>query len=143
LPSEIMAAFLWAQMEKAESLTRQRLMIWDWYHKAFAELENQGKVRRPVIPAGCEHNAHMYYLLLPDLRIRNLILEKLKSSGIYAVFHYVPLHSSPAGRKYGRAHGSLSQTEEISERLVRLPLWIGMTEDDFQQVAKAVYEALG
>ena len=142
LPSEIMAAFLWAQMEKAESLTRQRLMIWDWYHNAFADLEKQGNVRRPVIPSDCEHNAHMYYLLLPDLRIRNLMLEKLKRSDINAVFHYVPLHSSPAGRKYGRAHGSLSHTEEISERLVRLPLWIGMTEDDLQQVAEAVDEAL-
>jgi dTDP-4-amino-4,6-dideoxygalactose transaminase len=142
LPSEINAAFLWAQMENAESINRQRLMIWDWYYNAFADLEKQGNVRRPVIPSDCEHNAHMYYLLLPDLRIRNLMLEKLKRSGIQAVFHYVPLHSSPAGRKYGRAHGSLSQTEEISERLVRLPLWIGMTEDDLQQVARAVHEAL-
>jgi dTDP-4-amino-4,6-dideoxygalactose transaminase len=84
----------------------------------------------------------MYYLLLPNLGIRNILIEKLKSSSIQAVFHYVPLHSSPAGRKYGRAHGSLPHTEEVSERLVRLPLWIGMTEDDLQQVAKAVYEAL-
>jgi dTDP-4-amino-4,6-dideoxygalactose transaminase len=142
LPSDINAAFLWAQMENAESINRQRLRIWDWYHNAFAELENQGKVRRPVIPSDCMHNAHMYYLLLPNLGIRNILIEKLKSSSIQAVFHYVPLHSSPAGRKYGRAHGSLSQTEEISERLVRLPLWIGMTEDDLQQVARAVHEAL-
>jgi dTDP-4-amino-4,6-dideoxygalactose transaminase len=142
LPSEINAAFLWAQMENAESINRQRLTIWDWYHNAFAELENQGKVRRPIIPSDCEHNAHMYYLLLPNLGIRNILIEKLKSSSIQAVFHYVPLHSSPAGRKYGRAHGSLPHTEEVSERLVRLPLWIGMTEDDLQQVAKAVYEAL-
>lgn len=142
LPSDINAAFLWAQIENAKSIKQQRLRIWDWYHKAFAELENQGKVRRPVIPSDCEHNAHMYYLLLPDLRIRNLMLEKQKRSGINAVFHYVPLHSSPAGRKYGRAHGSLRHTEEVSERLVRLPLWIGMTEDDLQQVAKTVNQAL-
>jgi dTDP-4-amino-4,6-dideoxygalactose transaminase len=116
--------------------------MWDWYHKAFAELENHGTVRRPIIPIDCEHNAHMYYLLLPDLRTRNLLLEKLKRSGIHAVFHYVPLHSSPAGIKYGKTHGSLSNTVAVSERLVRLPLWMDMTEDDLSEVARSVYKAL-
>jgi dTDP-4-amino-4,6-dideoxygalactose transaminase len=142
LPSDINAAFLWAQMEKAESICQQRLKIWDWYHNAFAELEKQDKVRRPIIPSDCEHNAHMYYLLLPNLRVRNYLLEKLKSFGIHAVFHYVPLHSSPGGIKYGRIHGSLFHTDEISERLVRLPIWIGMMEEDLLQVAEAVREAL-
>ena len=142
LPSDINAAFLWAQMEKADSINRQRLRMWDWYHKAFADLENQGTVRRPIIPMDCEHNAHMYYLLLPDLRMRNLLLEKLKHSGIHAVFHYVPLHSSPAGIKYGKTHGSLANTVAVSERLVRLPLWMDMTEDDLSEVARSVYKAL-
>ena len=84
----------------------------------------------------------MYYLLLPDLRMRNLLLEKLKHSGIHAVFHYVPLHSSPAGIKYGKTHGSLANTVAVSERLVRLPLWMDMTEDDLSEVARSVYKAL-
>jgi dTDP-4-amino-4,6-dideoxygalactose transaminase len=142
LPSDITAAFLWAQMENADSINRQRLKMWDWYHKAFAELENRGTVRRPKIPTNCEHNAHMYYLLLPDLRMRNLLLEKLKRSGILAVFHYVPLHSSPAGVKYGRTHGSLTNTVAISDRLLRLPLWMDMTEDDLSEVVRSVYKAL-
>ena len=142
LPSDINAAFLWAQMEKADKIHRQRIRLWNWYHKAFADLENQGTVRRPVIPIDCEHNAHMYYLLLPDLPMRNLLLERLKRSGIHAVFHYVPLHSSPAGIKYGKTHGSLTNTVAVSERLVRLPLWMDMTEDDLAQVARSVYQAL-
>ena len=142
LPSDITAAFLWAQMEKADAINRRRLKMWDWYHKAFAELENRGSLRRPIIPADCEHNAHMYYLLLPDLRMRNILLEKLKRSGIHAVFHYVPLHSSPAGVKYGRTHGSLTNTVTVSERLLRLPLWMDMTEDDLSEVVESVYKAL-
>jgi dTDP-4-amino-4,6-dideoxygalactose transaminase len=142
LPSDIIAAFLWAQMENTESIQQQRMKIWSWYHQAFAELERQGTIRRPVISADDPHNAHMYYLLLPNLRTRNMLIEKLKRSGIYAVFHYVPLHSSPAGVKYGRTHGNLFYTDKISERLVRLPFWIGMTEDDLQQVAGAVYQIL-
>ena len=143
LPSDIIAAFLWAQIENAESIQRQRMKIWNWYHQAFAELEKQGTVRRPIIPADNPHNAHMYYLLLPDLETRNMLIEKLKRSGINAVFHYVPLHSSPAGLKYGRAHGELFYTDKLSERLVRLPFWIGMAEDDIGSVVRAVYGALG
>ena len=142
LPSDINAAFLWAQMEKADSINRQRRKMWDFYHKAFAGLENQGVVRRPIIPADSDHNAHMYYLLLPDLQKRNLMIEKLKRSGIHAVFHYVPLHSSPAGVKFGRPHGRLANTIDISERLLRLPLWMDMTEDDLAQVVEAVYKAI-
>jgi len=124
-------------------MNRKRLRIWDWYHKAFAELEKQGIVRRPITPSDGQHNAHLYYLLLPELRIRSMLIEKLKKSGINAVFHYVPLHSSPAGLKYGRTHGDLFYTDNISERLLRMPFWIGMTEDDIGYIAKAVYEALG
>lgn len=128
LLSEINAAFLLAQFEEADTITQRRLAIWKLYHEAFAELEYQGKVRRPVVPPECYHNGHMYYLLLPDLGKRNSLLKKLNASGINAIFHYVPLHSSPAGRKYGRPHGDLTLTQEISDRLLRLPLWVGMEE---------------
>jgi dTDP-4-amino-4,6-dideoxygalactose transaminase len=137
-PSEINAAFLWAQFEDAESITRRRLAIWHAYDEAFAELEVRGLARRPVIPSGCSHNAHMYYLLLSDLETRSRFIDELKHAGIYAVFHYVPLHSSNAGRRFGRTAGDLGVTDEISERLVRLPLWPGMTDEDVQRVIKAV-----
>jgi dTDP-4-amino-4,6-dideoxygalactose transaminase len=143
LPSDIIAAFLWAQIENVEAINQQRMKIWNWYHRAFADLEKQGAVRRPISPNDNSHNAHMYYLLLKDLRTRNMLIAKLKGSGINAVFHYVPLHSSPAGLKYGRTHADLFYTAKISERLVRLPFWIGMTEDDLEYVASAVYEAFG
>lgn len=142
LPSEINAAFLWAQLEEGESITLERLKIWGWYHQAFAELENQGKVWRPTVPAECQHNAHMYYLLLPNLRSRTTLLEKLKTFNINAVFHYVPLHSSPAGRKYGRILSGLSQTQHMSDRLVRLPLWVGMTEEDVMRIVSTINEIL-
>lgn len=142
LPSEINAAFLWAQLEEAESITRRRLRIWEMYHDAFAELESEDRVRRPVVPPECRHSAHIYYLLLPNLECRTELLEGLQVAGINAVFHYVPLHSSSAGRKYGRAHGNLPQTQNVSDRLVRLPLWVGMAEDDVRQVVRAVYEIL-
>ncbi len=127
LPTEINAAFLWAQLESAAVITQKRIDIWQQYHQAFASLEAQGKVRRPIIPDACQHNAHIYYLLLPNLDARNALIEKLKACGINAVFHYVPLHLSPAGRKYGK-HGDLLLTQDLSERLVRLPLWVGMEE---------------
>ena len=129
LPSELVAAFLWAQMEEADAITTRRLGIWNIYHQWFASLEEQGKVRRPVIPSDCKHNAHMYYLLLPDLEQRTAFIASLKEQCIGAVFHYVPLHDSPMGKKYGRISGDLKNTEELSERLVRLPLWLGMEEE--------------
>lgn len=129
LPSELTGAFLFAQMEKAEEITRRRLDLWNVYHQAFLELEKSGKVRRPFIPEGCIHNAHMYYLLLEDGKSRDRFLDEInRRYHINAVFHYIPLHDSPAGRKFGRAHGKLTQTVELSQRLVRLPLWIGLEE---------------
>lgn len=124
LPSEILAAFLAAQLEQADTITERRLAIWNAYHAAFADLEAAGRVRRPVIPAHCTHNAHMYYLLLPDLPARTAFIEHLKQAGVGAVFHYIPLHSSPAGRKFGRAATTMSVTDDTSDRLVRLPLWL-------------------
>lgn len=128
LPSEIIAAFLHAQMEQAEALTRRRLAIWQRYHEAFADLEAEGIVRRPCVPPHCEHNAHMYYLLLRTADERTAVLAALKRRGVGAIFHYVPLHSSPAGRRYARAHGTLAVTDDVSERIVRLPLWPGVEE---------------
>lgn len=140
LPSEINAAFLWAQLEQAEAITHKRIDIWQEYHQAFAELEVQGKVRRPIIPNECQHNAHMYYLILPDLDSRTTLIEKLKIHGISAVFHYVSLHSSPAGRKYGRSDGDMNITEIISSQLVRLPLWIEL--DRVDAIINSVFKIL-
>ena len=142
LPSEINAAFLWAQLESAKEITTRRLEIWDIYHQAFAELENQGKLRRPIIPNECQHNAHLYYLILPDLDSRTRLIEQLKTTGIYAVFHYVPLHSAPAGLKYGKVNGDLSITNNMSDRLVRLPLWVGMTEEMINRVIVTVNDII-
>jgi len=128
LPSELTAAFLWAQMEKAQSITQKRLDIWRQYHEAFASLEEAGKLRRPIIPEGSQHNAHMYYILLESLEKRTELMTKLNERGVNAVFHYVPLHSSPAGMKYGRVSGKMTNTEELANRLLRLPLWVGLKE---------------
>lgn len=140
LPSEISAAFLWAQMEAIETITHKRMDIWQQYHQAFADLETQGKVRRPIIPIECRHNAHMYYLLLPNLESRNTLIEKLKSFGINSVFHYIPLHSSPAGIKYGCTYASMTITNLFSDRLVRLPLWVGLNQ--VSKIIDIVYKIL-
>ena len=137
-PSEVNAAFLWAQLEEADAITAQRLAIWRTYHEAFADLEAHGAVRRPVIPGPCSHNAHMYYLLLPDLDSRSRLIDELRRVGIHAVFHYVPLHVSDGGRRFGRQAGDLNVTEDASERLVRLPLWAGMADEDVERVVDAV-----
>jgi dTDP-4-amino-4,6-dideoxygalactose transaminase len=128
LPGEIIAAFLWAQMEEADTVTARRLAIWNRYHEAFARLEAAGLVRRPVIASDCVQNGHMYYLLLPSLAARTTFIERLRTKGIQSVFHYVPLHSSPQGRVVGRTGGDLSVTDDVSDRLVRLPLWLGLEE---------------
>jgi dTDP-4-amino-4,6-dideoxygalactose transaminase len=141
LPGEIVSAFLWAQMEEAQAINARRLAIWDAYHHAFADLEAGGRLRRPVVPAECAHNAHMYYLLLPDLQHRTAFIERLKSKGIGTVFHYVPLHSSPVGARLGRCVGDLPVTSQMSDRLVRLPLWLGL-EDRQAEVIDAVRAAV-
>jgi len=141
LPGEIIAAFLWGQMEEAETITARRLKIWDFYHASLEALAQVGRVRQPIIPAGCEHNAHMYYLLLRDEEDRYNFIETMGKSGIQCVFHYVPLHSSPAGEVYGRSHGSLAVTKAMSDRLVRLPLWLGV-EDVKEVIVGAVRDIL-
>ncbi len=133
LPGEITAAFLWAQMEQADDITKRRMAIWQRYHDAFAGLSAKGSITRPHVPEGSAHNAHMYYLLLENLDVRTAFIAHLKAAGVQCVFHYIPLHSAPAGEKYSRAHGDLTLTNNLSERLVRLPLWIGL-EPDQQKV---------
>ncbi|MCU0072098.1 dTDP-4-amino-4,6-dideoxygalactose transaminase [Pseudomonas koreensis] len=134
LPGELIAAFLWAQLEEADRITRERVTSWNRYHELLAPLETKGVLRRPIVPAECEHNAHMYYVLLSSDIDRQDVLNQFKSNEIWSVFHYVPLHSSPAGLRYGRAHGSLEVTNRQSERLVRLPLWVGLSEEQQDRV---------
>ncbi|MFS4512452.1 dTDP-4-amino-4,6-dideoxygalactose transaminase [Delftia tsuruhatensis] len=128
LPGELISAFLWAQMEAADEITQNRLSLWNTYHHAFSSLEREGVLRRPVVPEKCQHNAHMYYLILSDLASRTEFIERMKSHDVGTVFHYVPLHSAPAGKKFGRCSGAMNVTEEYSSRLVRLPLWIGLDQ---------------
>jgi dTDP-4-amino-4,6-dideoxygalactose transaminase len=142
LPSELVAAFLWAQLEQFESIMKRRMDLWRGYHQAFEKLEQKGKARRPIIPADCGQNAHMYYLLLENEEKRNWFLETLnKKYDINAIFHYVPLHDSPAGRKYGKPYGNLSNTVNLSRRIVRLPLWVGL-ESQLPYVAETVIKIL-
>jgi dTDP-4-amino-4,6-dideoxygalactose transaminase len=138
LLSEISAAFLWAQLEDAHSITMRRLSIWERYHAAFADLEQRGLLRRPVVPAFRRHNAHMYYVLLPTEQRRNAFISDLAAAGVHSVFHYVPLHSSRAGDTYGRNAGPMTVTDDVSARLVRLPLWTGMDDAVVERVIAAV-----
>lgn len=142
LPGELVAAFLWAQLQEAASITDARLAIWARYHASLAPLEAAGLLRRPTIPAGCEHNAHMYYVVLAPQFDRQQVLTSLRAAGINAVFHYVPLHSAPAGRQFGRVHGAMDVTDAVSERLIRLPLWVGLTEAQQHEVVTQLGAAL-
>jgi dTDP-4-amino-4,6-dideoxygalactose transaminase len=142
-PSEINAAFLWAQLEDADAITQRRLEVWEAYHAAFADLEASGRVRRPIIPPEARHNAHLYYLLLPSLEDRTLFISELAGQGIHSVFHYVPLHTSEAGRRYGRTAGTLEITERVGDRLVRLPLWPDLGPTELEDVIDTVRTTLG
>lgn len=128
LPGEITAAFLCAQLDDAYTINQRRLEIWDQYHAWAAPHEAAGRLVRPTIPENCTHNAHMYYMLLPSLDARTRFIQSLRTQGVQAVFHYIPLHSSPAGTQLGREGSKLSVTNDISNRLVRMPLWIGVEE---------------
>jgi dTDP-4-amino-4,6-dideoxygalactose transaminase len=139
LPGEMVAAYLAAQLEEADAITARRLALWERYHDAFAALECEGRLRRPVLAEGCSHNAHMYYLLLPGLDERTAFIEHMKALEISCVFHYVPLHSSPRGRSAGRVSGTLPVTDAVADRLVRLPLWVGL-EDHQDRVIDAVLQ---
>jgi dTDP-4-amino-4,6-dideoxygalactose transaminase len=143
LLSELNAAFLWAQLEEADEIATRRLAIWDRYHEAFEPLEEDGLLRRPVVPASRVQNAHMYYVLLPDESARDRFILELAANGVHSVFHYVPLHSSEAGRRYGRATGTLAVSDDAGARLARLPLWVGMPDDAVQTVIDVVTAVAG
>ena len=142
LPSELTAACLLGQLEAAQTITTARLKIWQYYHNAFKDLEDVGLLCRPTIPEGCQHNAHLYYLILPNTRIRDQLIAALDEAGIKAVFHYVPLHSSPAGQKYGSTPFPLTITEDLAVRLIRLPLYPGLTLADIDRVVELVVNHL-
>jgi dTDP-4-amino-4,6-dideoxygalactose transaminase len=126
LPGEIIAAFLYAQLQNAEVITKSRLAIWDKYHEGFSDLEVDNLLRRPIFSKDAEHNAHMYYLILPTAKDQIRFIDDMRDRGINCVFHYIPLHSSGAGLKYGRAQGNCNVTSDVSGRLVRLPMWVGV-----------------
>ena len=138
LPSELNAAYLWAQLEMADEINEDRLSSWKSYYDAFADLEKRGLVTLPAVPEGCVHNAHMFYLKCRDLEKRTALIAFLKARDILAVFHYVPLHSAPAGLRFGRFSGEDVYTTRESDRLVRLPLYYGLTADDQAKVIRAV-----
>jgi dTDP-4-amino-4,6-dideoxygalactose transaminase len=142
LPGEITAAFLFAQFEQSKSITDERLLIWNRYNKAFKGLENIGRVQLPVIPKSCKHNAHIYYLLLNSYDDRNKFIKNMQEKGVNCIFHYIPLHLSNAGIKYGISSTKLDITERHAEHLVRLPLWLGLTKEKQERVITAVFESL-
>lgn len=143
LPSEFTAALLLAQLEQADRFNARRLAIWHRYQESFADLEAAERARRPVVPEHCAHNGHLYYLLAPDRRARDALIARLEEDDIGSVFHYVPLHSSPAGSRYARSHGPMRVTDETSDRLVRLPLHADLTEAQADRVIERVHAYLG
>lgn len=140
LPSDLNAAYLYAQLEKAEEVNDNRLTSWNDYHDAFRELGKTGKLELPVIPEGCVHNAHMYYVKLRDLKQRTEFLSYMRENEIYSVFHYIPLHSSPAGMRFGIFHGEDKYTTIESERIARLPMYYGLSEKNREYVIKKVVQ---
>lgn len=138
LPSELNAAYLFAQLEQKEKVNDNRLKSWNFYHENLKELEDKGFIERPFIPTECTHNAHMYYIKAENLQVRTKLIAYLKENGVGAVFHYIPLHSSPAGEKFSRFCGEDVYTTKESERLVRLPLFYGLSENDCEKVVETV-----
>lgn len=138
LPSDINAAYLWAQLEEADKIYEDRMRSWNLYDELFRDMSEEGIIETPYIPEGCVHNAHMYYIKTKDLKERTELIQFLKDHGVNAVFHYIPLHSAPAGEKFGRFHGEDKYTTKESERLLRLPLYYGLTEEDVKTVVSAV-----
>lgn len=142
LLGELAAAFLKAQLDDAEAIAAKRLASWDYYHSCFKSLEVTGSVRRPIVPASCQHNAHMYYLILASQYDRALVLRQLREKGIYAVFHYVPLDTSPAGRRFAADTHPLPVTADLAARVIRLPFWTGIETKTQDTVVEAVFEVL-
>lgn len=140
LPSELNAAYLWGQLEIAEKINDERLKNWSIYYNKLKGLEEKGLIELPFVPADCTHNAHMFYIKVRDIEERTRLIEFLKTKGIGSVFHYVPLHSAPAGLKYGRFSGLDVYTTKESERLLRLPMYYGLTGTEVEHVCKNIFE---
>jgi len=138
LPGELTAALLWAQLQKAEKITKKRLSIWNYYHKALKKLEEKKKLRRPVVPKYCRHNAHMYYLLTKSENIRNKFIQDLKRKNILSVFHYVPLHNSPKGRIYRLKSNKLLVSNNHASRIARLPLYVDLKDKSISIILRAI-----
>lgn len=143
LPSDLNAAYLWAQLEKADEINNNRLESWNKYYSALKPLEDQKLIELPVIPNECEHNAHMFYVKLKNLKERTEFIKYLKENGVQSSFHYVPLHSAPAGIKFGRFDGEDQYTTIESERLTRLPMYYGLTDEDQKKVICNIYSYFG
>ncbi len=140
LPSDMNAAYLWAQLEMADEINDARLAVWNRYYEGLKELAEAGKIELPVVPEGCVHNAHMFYIKAKDLEERTALIDYLKANGILAVFHYIPLHSAPAGQKFGRFHGEDVYTTKESERLCRLPMYYRLQEEQVDYIISKVKE---
>ena len=140
LPSDLNAAYLWAQLEMAEEINNHRLACWNRYYENLKELQDSGKITLPTIPKQCVHNAHMFYIKARDLEERTKFIDFMKEKGILTVFHYIPLHSAPAGVKYGRFHGEDEYTTRESERLARLPMYYSLTLEEVDYISDAVKE---
>lgn len=142
LLSEVASAFLWAQLEHTERITSERRAIWNRYFEALEPLEQEGLLRRPIVPPGCHHSGHLFYLLFPTETWRDHTLRALSERGVHAVFHYLPLHDSPGGQRYGRLGGPVTVSDDISSRLLRLPLWAGLGEERTEAIIDAVHASV-
>ena len=143
LPSELNAAYLWAQLEQIDKIQKSRMSSWNLYYTLLEDLQEKEKIELPVVPEECMHNAHMFYIKVRDLEERTRLIQYLKENGVNAVFHYIPLHSAPAGRTFGRFHGEDRYTTKESERLLRLPLYYGLKEDEVEKIAFNVKRFFG
>lgn len=139
LPSDMNAAYLWAQLQKADEINENRLQSWNRYYEGLKGLEEAGKIELPYIPEYCEHNAHMFYIKAKDLEERSALISYLKENGVTAVFHYIPLHTAPAGKEYGRFHGEDKYTTKESERIIRLPMYYELDEQDAKKVMDLIH----
>lgn len=140
LPSELNAAYLYAQLLQEEKIRTDRLNSWNKYNQKLKKVADEGKIELPYIPKECEHNAHMYYIKTKDIEERTAFIQFMKENGISCVFHYIPLHTSPAGKKFGRFDGEDRYTTKESERLVRLPLYYGLTDEDHEKICEKIYD---
>ena len=139
LPSDMNAAYLWAQLQKADEINENRLQSWNRYYEGLKDLKEAGKIELPYVPEYCEHNAHMFYIKAKDLEERNALISYLKENGVTAVFHYIPLHTAPAGKEYGRFHGEDKYTTKESERIIRLPMYYELDEQDAKKVMDLIH----